>query len=252
MPEPRSASEPLRLAGVSKAYGDNLAVDNVTLTLEPGGFFALLGPSGCGKTTLLKLIAGFEQPDSGSIRLGERDLVGVPPYLRPVNTVSQHYALFPHMNVSRNVGYALRQQRPRLPRDDIAQRVNQALQMVQLDHLSQREPHQLSGGQQQRVALARALVANPEVLLLDEPLSALDAKLRVEMRNELKALQARLGLSFIFVTHDQAEALSMATEVAVMRKGSIIQTSSPEDLYDWPADPWVGNFIGAMNFTPVR
>ena len=238
----------LRVDGLTKDYGEVRAVANVSFVLEPGTFFALLGPSGCGKTTLLKMLAGFEPPTSGEVSLGGEVITDLPAYRRPLNTVFQHYALFPHMNVARNVGYALRQQRPKLPKATIDQRVTDALRMVQLDHLAQRRPWELSGGQQQRVALARALVAHPKVLLLDEPLSALDAKLRVEMQAELKALQERLGISFIFVTHDQSEALSMADRIAVMRGGEIVQDCAPFELYDRPVDSWVAGFIGAMNF----
>jgi spermidine/putrescine ABC transporter ATP-binding subunit len=238
----------LRVDGLSKYYGEVSAVAGVSLVLEPGTFFALLGPSGCGKTTLLKMLAGFEAPTEGRIYLGERDITDVPPFRRPLNTVFQNYALFPHMDVAKNVGYALRQERPRRPKDDIAAKVNQVLRLVQLDHLSARRPFEISGGQQQRVALARALVAQPFVLLLDEPLSALDAKLRVDMQSELKALQERLGISFVFVTHDQSEALSMADRIAVMRGGQIVQDSTPQHLYDRPVDSWVAGFIGSMNF----
>ncbi|MFC5818158.1 ABC transporter ATP-binding protein [Nonomuraea harbinensis] len=238
----------LRVVGLSKAYGDVRAVSNVSFSLEPGTFFALLGPSGCGKTTLLKMLAGFESPSAGEIHLGPGEITDMPAFRRPLNTVFQHYALFPHMDVAKNVGYALRQQRPRIAKSEIESRVNAALQLVQLDHLPRRRPSELSGGQQQRVALARALVAHPSVLLLDEPLSALDAKLRVDMQAELKSLQSRLGISFIFVTHDQGEALSMADRIAVMREGEIVQDTTPMDLYDRPADSWVAGFIGTMNF----
>ena len=237
----------LWVEGLSKDYGDVRAVANVSFKLEPGTFYALLGPSGCGKTTLLKLLAGFEEPTGGDIYLDGRSIASVPAFRRPLNTVFQHYALFPHMDVARNVGYALRQQRPRLPKAEVEQRVDDALAMVQLAHLSRRRSWELSGGQQQRVALARALVARPQVLLLDEPLSALDAKLRVDMQGELKSLQEQLGISFVFVTHDQSEALSMADRIAVMRAGEIVQDALPRDLYDSPADTWVAGFIGSMN-----
>ena len=248
--EPTPADRVLRVEGLSKDYGDVSAVADVSLVLEPGTFFALLGPSGCGKTTLLKMLAGFEAPTAGEIYLGDRNISNVPPFRRPLNTVFQNYALFPHMDVAKNVGYALRQQRPRLSKGDIAAQVNQVLRLVQLDHLTARKPWEISGGQQQRVALARALVAQPMVLLLDEPLSALDAKLRVDMQSELKSLQERLGISFVFVTHDQSEALSMADRIAVMRGGRIVQDTTPQQLYDRPIDSWVAGFIGSMNFIP--
>lgn len=248
--EPDVSERVLRIEGLTKDYGDVRAVSNVSLVLEPGTFFALLGPSGCGKTTLLKMLAGFERPTDGEVYLGDRSITDVPPFRRPLNTVFQHYALFPHMDVAKNVGYALRQERPRIDKSEIVNRVNRALRMVQLDHLTARKPFELSGGQQQRVALARALVAQPMVLLLDEPLSALDAKLRVDMRSELKSLQERLGISFVFVTHDQGEALSMADRIAVMRDGEIIQDATPQELYDRPIDSWVAAFIGSMNFVP--
>jgi spermidine/putrescine transport system ATP-binding protein len=244
------AQQRLSVEGVSKHYGDVRAVSDVSFVLEPGTFFALLGPSGCGKTTLLKMLAGFESPTTGEILLGERQITDDPPFRRPLNTVFQHYALFPHMNVAKNVGYALRQQRDRAARGQIQQRVDEALRMVQLDQLAHRRPQELSGGQQQRVALARALVAEPMVLLLDEPLSALDAKLRVDMQAELKSLQEQLGISFVFVTHDQSEALSMADRIAVMRNGRIVQDTTPHELYDRPADSWVAGFIGSSNFLP--
>ncbi|WP_433496385.1 ABC transporter ATP-binding protein [Sphaerimonospora sp. CA-214678] len=240
----------LHVNGLCKEYGDVRAVSDVSFALEPGTFFALLGPSGCGKTTLLKLLAGFETPSAGEIHLGGEAMTHVPAFRRPLNTVFQHYALFPHMDVTKNVGYALRQQRPRIAKPEIRSRVDEALLMVRLDHLGRRRPWELSGGQQQRVALARALVAQPSVLLLDEPLSALDAKLRVDMQTELKSLQTRLGISFVFVTHDQGEALSMADRIAVMRAGEIVQDSTPQELYDLPVDSWVAGFIGTMNFVP--
>ncbi|WP_148572346.1 ABC transporter ATP-binding protein [Nocardioides caldifontis] len=248
--EAERTQQQLRVERLSKHYGDVRAVSDVSFVLEPGTFFALLGPSGCGKTTLLKMLAGFETPTAGEIFLGDRSIADDPPFRRPLNTVFQHYALFPHMDVAKNVGYALRQQKERPARSEIQRQVERALRMVQLDHLARRRPQELSGGQQQRVALARALVAGPRVLLLDEPLSALDAKLRVDMQSELKSLQGQLGISFVFVTHDQSEALSMADRIAVMRDGRIVQDTTPHDLYDRPVDSWVAGFIGSSNFIP--
>lgn len=232
---------------VSKLFGPVAAVNGVSFSLDPGTFFALVGPSGCGKTTLLRMIAGFEQPTTGSIVIGGEPVEGVPPYRRPVNTVFQNYALFPHMDVATNVGYALRQQRPRLDKAEVAERVAQALELVRLTGYERRRIWELSGGQQQRVALGRALVSRPQVLLLDEPLSALDAQLRSEMQAELKSLQREVGITFAFVTHDQREAMSMADRVAVMRDGRILQDASPETIYDDPVDTFVADFVGNMN-----
>lgn len=232
---------------VSKDFGGVTAVDKVSFSLEPGTFFALLGPSGCGKTTLLRMIAGFEEPSEGSIVIGGVSVEGTPPYRRPVNTVFQNYALFPHMDVVSNVSYALRQPRPRLDKSDIERQVAEALSLVKLDGLENRMMWELSGGQQQRVALARALISRPQVLLLDEPLSALDAKLRAEMQTELKSLQREVGITFVFVTHDQEEAMSMADRVAVMRDGAILQDGAPETIYDDPVDTFVADFVGSMN-----
>jgi spermidine/putrescine transport system ATP-binding protein len=232
---------------VSKSFGGPPAVDNVTFSLEPATFFALLGPSGCGKTTLLRIIAGFEEPDAGVVEIGGTVVNGIPPYARPANTVFQHYALFPHMDVATNVGYALRQQRPRIDSSTVERRVGDALEMVRLDGYEKRRVWELSGGQQQRVALARALISRPQVLLLDEPLSALDAKLRGAMQTELKTLQREIGVTFVFVTHDQTEAMSMADRVAVMRDGSILQDASPEEIYDSPNDSFVADFVGKTN-----
>ncbi len=237
----------VEVRGASKLFGSQTAVDEVSFSLEPGTFFAIVGPSGCGKTTLLRMIAGFEQPTAGSIIIGGEPVDGVPPYRRPVNTVFQNYALFPHMDVASNVGYALRQQRPRLEKAEIARRVAEALDLVRLTGYEQRRSWELSGGQQQRVALSRALVSRPQVLLLDEPLSALDAKLRSEMQTELKSLQREVGITFAFVTHDQKEAMSMADRVAVMKDGRILQDASPEAIYDDPVDTFVADFVGNMN-----
>jgi spermidine/putrescine transport system ATP-binding protein len=215
----------IQLKGLSKSFKSVPAVDNVDLSIRKGEFFALLGPSGCGKTTLLRMIAGFEYPDRGEIWLGGRNVASVPPNERPVNMVFQHYALFPHLSVYENVAFGLRIRK--LPAAEIDSRVKEGLEIVQLSDLGSRQPHQLSGGQQQRVALARALVNRPEVLLLDEPMAALDEKLRQSMRVELKALQHRVGISFVFVTHDQEEALAMADRIAVMEKGKVMQLGSP-------------------------
>ena len=235
----------LRLQGVRKSYGQVLAVAGVDLTVEEGEFFTLLGPSGSGKTTLLRLIAGFERPDAGRIELGGRDVTSTPPYLRDTNTVFQDYALFPHMSVADNIGYGLRVKGvSRQPREE---RVQRALKMVRLEGLGRRRSNQLSGGQRQRVALARAVVNEPEVLLLDEPLGALDLKLRQEMQIELKQIQKEVGITFIYVTHDQEEALTMSDRVAVMSNGQIEQIGSPVDVYERPATEFVAGFIGISN-----
>ncbi|MBX3030772.1 MAG: ABC transporter ATP-binding protein [Chloroflexi bacterium] len=247
---PPGRSGVVEVVDLRKRFGDVQALAGVSFRLEPGTFYALLGPSGCGKTTLLRLLAGFEQPDQGSILIGDEDVAGVPPYRRPVNTVFQHYALFPHMDVARNVGYGLRQQKPAPGRDEQTRRIDQALELVRLQGFGHRRSWELSGGQQQRVALARAIINRPTVLLLDEPLGALDLKLRREMQVELKQLQGQLGITFIFVTHDQDEAFSMADRVAVMHDGRILQDGPPSAIYDRPADPWVASFIGQMNVLP--
>ena len=225
-----------------------LAVDGVSFEIRPGSFHSFLGPSGCGKTTTLRLIAGFEQPDEGEVEISGQSMVGIPAYRRPVNMVFQHYALFPHMNVIDNVGYGLRQRRPRLERADIARRAGEALELVRLPGMAQRRTWELSGGQQQRVALARALINRPTVLLLDEPLAALDRKLRRDMQIELQNLQRDVGITFILVTHDQEEALSMSDSIAVMREGRIVQSGSPQELYDAPASRYVADFVGESNF----
>ncbi|MEQ1714497.1 MAG: ABC transporter ATP-binding protein [Hyphomicrobium sp.] len=230
---------------VFKRFGAMTAVDNVTLDIMPGEFFALLGPSGCGKTTLLRMLAGFEVPSEGHVFIDGQDMGATPPNKRPVNMVFQSYAVFPHMTVADNVGYGLKIDG--LPRDQIAARVQDGLDLVQLGHLAQRKPDQLSGGQRQRVALARALIKKPKVLLLDEPLSALDAKLREAMRFELSQLQQKVGITFIMVTHDQTEALAIASRIAVMNKGSISQLGTPSDLYEFPASRFVADFIGSVN-----
>ncbi len=238
-------SDAVRFENVSRHYGSVRAVDGVTLSIAPGEFFAMLGPSGSGKTTCLRLIAGFEQPDSGGIRIFGDDVGGVPPYKRNVNTVFQDYALFPHMTVGENVAYGLMIKGEARP--DREAKAARSLDMVKLGGYGDRRPSQLSGGQRQRVALARALVNNPKVLLLDEPLGALDLKLREQMQEELKALQQLLGITFVFVTHDQSEALSMANRVAIFNDGKIVQAGTPADVYDKPASRFVANFVGSSN-----
>ena len=236
----------VELAGITKRFGTMVAVDALDLTVQPGEFLSLLGPSGCGKTTTLRMLAGFEQPDAGTITISGRPVQGIPPYKRDVNTVFQSYALFPHMDVAENVAYGLRQRR--VPKSEIADRVRDALDMVKMSHLAARKPRQLSGGQQQRVALARALVNRPSVLLLDEPLGALDRKLREEMQIELKLLQTQLGITFIFVTHDQEEAMSMSDRIAIMLDGHIEQLGDPETVYERPSSAFVAGFVGRNNF----
>jgi len=236
----------VELQGVTKRFGTMTAVDHLDLSVRPGEFLSLLGPSGCGKTTTLRMLAGFEQPDEGFIRISGEYVQGVPPYKRDVNTVFQHYALFPHMTVAENVAYGLRQKG--VPKGEIAVRVHEALDMVKMTALSDRRPRQMSGGQQQRVAVARALVNRPSVLLLDEPLGALDRKLREEMQIELKLLQSELGITFIFVTHDQEEAMSMSDRIAIMLDGHIEQLADPETVYERPSSAFVAGFIGRNNF----
>jgi putative spermidine/putrescine transport system ATP-binding protein len=235
----------LKIDGVRKNYGGVAAVAGVDLLVEEGEFFTLLGPSGSGKTTLLRLIAGFERPDAGRIELGGRDVTDMPPYARDTNTVFQDYALFPHMTVAENIGYGLRIKG--VPRPAREKRVQRALEMVRLAGLGHRKPNQLSGGQRQRVALARAVVNEPEVLLLDEPLGALDLKLRQEMQIELKQIQQEVGITFIYVTHDQEEALTMSDRLAVMTNGQIEQIGTPVDVYERPATEFVAGFIGISN-----
>ena len=247
---PTAARTLLDVVGVSRRFGDVAAVDDVSLSIAENEFFALLGPSGCGKTTLLRSIAGFEQPDSGAILLGGEDLLGLAPNRRPVNLMFQSYALFPHMTVERNVAYGL--EREGLPRTEVRQRVAEVLETVGLAALGKRRPKQLSGGQRQRVALARAIVKRPKLLLLDEPLSALDRKVRGEMQLELKRLQHEVGITFVVVTHDQEEAMSMADRIAVMAEGRVQQVASPLDLYRHPANLFVADFIGTSNLMPGR
>ena len=245
-PENDAARGAVILSGVTKYYGDQVAVDALSLTVQPGEFISLLGPSGCGKTTTLRMIAGFEVPDAGDLRISGRSVQGVPPYRRDVNTVFQAYALFPHLSVAENVAYGLQQRRT--PKSEVRERVSQALDLVQMRRFGDRRPAQLSGGQQQRVALARALVNRPAVLLLDEPLGALDRQLREEMQLELKLLQSRLGITFIFVTHDQGEALSMSDRIAIMRAGRIEQLADADTVYARPASAYVAAFVGQQNF----
>jgi putative spermidine/putrescine transport system ATP-binding protein len=231
--------------GIRKAYGDVVAIDDIDLTVADGEFFTLLGPSGSGKTTTLRVIAGFERPDAGRVTLGGADITSQPPYARDVNTVFQDYALFPHMTVAENVGYGLKVKG--VPRRERATQVADVLKMVRLDGYSNRKPVQLSGGQRQRVALARSIVNRPKVLLLDEPLGALDLKLRQEMQVFLKGLQRDLGMTFIYVTHDQEEALTMSDHVAVFNEGRIEQVGSPSDVYARPATEFVAGFVGTSN-----
>jgi spermidine/putrescine transport system ATP-binding protein len=235
----------LELRRLTKRFGTFAAVDDISLEIASGEFLTLLGASGSGKTTTLRMIAGFEQPTAGEILMVGSPIVGLPPFKRDINTVFQHYALFPHMSVRENVGYGLRMRG--VPRAEREERVSHALSMVKLDQLGARSPRQLSGGQQQRVALARALINRPRLLLLDEPLGALDLKLRKEMQLELKHLQTRLGITFVYVTHDQEEALTMSDRIVLMRQGRIEQVGTPRDLYDCPASRYVADFIGETN-----
>ncbi|MBI5157898.1 MAG: ABC transporter ATP-binding protein [Acidimicrobiia bacterium] len=237
------------LQGVSKAFGDVYAVRELDLAIRDGEFFSLLGPSGCGKTTTLRMIAGFEFPTEGSLQIHGVEMALQPPNERPVNTVFQSYALFPHMTVEENVGFGLRMKK--VGGTEIAERVKRALDMVRLSHRATAAPKQLSGGQQQRVALARALVNEPEVLLLDEPLGALDLKLRQAMQTELKDLQARVGITFVYVTHDQGEALTMSDRIGVMHEGRLLQVGTPQEIYERPTSRFVAGFIGEINLLPA-
>ena len=240
-----AATPQIRIDGVSKTYGASTAVEDVTLGIFRGEMFALVGASGCGKTTLLRMLAGFAEPTRGRISIDGVDMSAVPPHERPVNMMFQSYALFPHMSVESNVGYGLR----RLPLADAErrQRIAEALDMVQLAHLARRKPHQLSGGQRQRVALARALIRRPKVLLLDEPLSALDKKLREQTQFELMDLQDKVGITFIVVTHDQDEAMALATRIAVMDRGQVLQVGTPAEIYEFPRSRFVADFVGTTN-----
>ena len=235
----------IELKNISKQYDDNTVLDNLSLNIRKNEFVTLLGPSGCGKTTTLKIIAGFETADSGSIMFKNKDISDIPPYKRQLNTVFQKYALFPHMNVYENIAFGLKIKK--LSKDEIDKKVKEMLRMVSLSGFEKRSIESLSGGQQQRVAIARALVNEPEVLLLDEPLGALDLKLRKEMQLELKKIQQELGITFIFVTHDQEEALTMSDTIVVMNKGLIQQKGTPEDIYNEPANAFVADFIGESN-----
>ncbi|EEJ6334241.1 spermidine/putrescine ABC transporter ATP-binding protein PotA [Salmonella enterica] len=243
--QPRSLSPLVLLSGISKSFDGKEVISQLDLTINNGEFLTLLGPSGCGKTTVLRLIAGLETVDAGHIMLDNQDITHVPAENRYVNTVFQSYALFPHMTVFENVAFGLRMQKT--PAAEIAPRVTDALRMVQLEEFAQRKPHQLSGGQQQRVAIARAVVNKPRLLLLDESLSALDYKLRKQMQNELKALQRKLGITFVFVTHDQEEALTMSDRIVVMRNGVIEQDGTPREIYEEPKNLFVAGFIGEIN-----
>jgi putrescine transport system ATP-binding protein len=245
-----AANALVRFDAVSKRFGDVTAVDRLSLDIYEGEFFALLGPSGCGKTTLLRMLAGFESPDQGRVLLAGADISGVPPHRRPVNMMFQSYALFPHLSVEANVAFGLKQEG--VPKTEISSRVAEMLALVKLETFGRRKPHQLSGGQRQRVALARSLVKRPRVLLLDEPLAALDKKLREETQFELMDLQRRLGLTFVIVTHDQEEAMTMADRIGVMDHGRLIQVDVPSVVYEQPASRWVAEFIGDVNVIEGR
>ncbi len=239
----RPKVEDLHLVNLTKTFGDFKAVDNLILTIPAGSFFALLGPSGCGKTTTLRMVAGLEEPTSGQIKLGQEDVTNLPPYKRWVNTVFQSYALFPHLTIYENVAFGLRRQKAK----DIDNQVKAMLELVELTTQAQKKPQQLSGGQQQRVAVARALINEPDVLLLDEPLGALDLKLRRQMQLELKRIQTEVGITFVHVTHDQEEAMTMADTIAVMNEGKIEQMGSPIQIYEHPKTAFVANFLGQTN-----
>jgi spermidine/putrescine transport system ATP-binding protein len=241
-----TGSSSVELRDVHKQFGDVVAVEGISLAVETGEFVTLLGPSGCGKTTTLRMIGGFEFPSAGTLLINGEEMGSRPPYRRPVNTVFQNYALFPHLTVGQNIAYGL--QMARIPKDERTRRVNEVLALVRLPHIEKRKPAELSGGQQQRVALARALVNRPQVLLLDEPLGALDLKLRKAMQLELKRLNREVGATFIYVTHDQEEALTMSDRIAVMNEGRILQIGSPAEIYERPRNRFVADFIGQTNF----
>ena len=247
--DPGAQSPSVELRDVTKRFGELVAVDDISLELARGEFFTLLGPSGCGKTTTLRMIAGFEQPTEGAIRIEGSDVAQLPPHKRPTNTVFQSYALFPHLSVEANVAFGLK--RKKVPKDEIAERVRGELERVGLASHAKRKPSQLSGGMQQRVALARALVNLPKVLLLDEPLGALDLKLRKGLQIELKRIQREVGITFVYVTHDQEEALTMSDRIAVMNRGRIEQVATPEEVYDRPTTTFVAGFIGVSNLMPA-
>ena len=246
---PAATKSSVTLEGVTKRFGALVAVDDLDLDLAGGEFFTLLGPSGCGKTTTLRVVAGFEQPDAGKVLIDDDDVAGLPPYKRPTNTVFQSYALFPHLSVGENVGFGLK--RKKVPKDEIDRRVKAELERVGLASEANRRPNQLSGGMQQRVALARALVNLPKVLLLDEPLGALDLKLRKGLQVELKRIQREVGITFVYVTHDQEEALTMSDRIAVMNRGRVEQVDAPEAVYERPATTFVAGFIGVSNLMPA-
>lgn len=250
MSENYTEPEDLELIRVSKRFGSFAAVDDLSLVVPSGSFFALLGPSGCGKTTTLRMVAGLEQPTEGQIKLGAKDITTLRPYKRPINTVFQSYALFPHLDVFENVAFGLR--RSGVKGKDVETRVNEMLELIELGHLSSRKPGQLSGGQQQRVAVVRALVNRPHVLLLDEPLGALDLKLRRQMQIELKRIQSEVGTTFVHVTHDQEEAMTMADTIAIMNQGVIEQMGAPEEMYELPKTAFVANFLGQSNLVEGR
>jgi putrescine transport system ATP-binding protein len=258
-PDPKRKVEPwedpqaqpfIRIANLTRTYGSVYAVDNVSLDIYRGEFFALLGPSGCGKSTLLRMLAGFEQPTSGRIEIDGTDMATVPPWRRPVNMMFQSYAIFPHLTVEQNIAFGLK--REGLPRAEIRERVEQALEFLQLEPMARRKPDQISGGQRQRVALARAIVKRPKVLLLDEPLGALDRKLREKAQFELVGIQERLGITFVIVTHDQEEAMTVATRIAVMREGQIAQVGTPAEIYELPSSRFVADFLGDVNMIEGR
>ena len=240
----------IRIENVTKTFGGFVAVDDVSLTIGRGELFSLLGGSGCGKTTLLRMLAGFETPTAGRILIDGIDVAGIPPYQRPVNMMFQSYALFPHMTVESNVGFGLRQEG--ISKADTKERVHEMLELVQLERFAGRKPHQLSGGQRQRVALARALVKHPKLLLLDEPLAALDKKLREQTQFELVNIQERVGITFIVVTHDQSEAMTLSSRIAVMNEGRIVQVGAPSEVYEYPNSRFVADFIGSVNLIEGR